>query len=207
MEISPRRHGLVAALAQRSRLRIVRALAGGRCCVTELAGRVGLSQSCTTRHLQALERAGWVRGAREGKRVSFTLRTDSVAVVELVHWLAGGARPPSGAGAPGGSWGSSGDPGGSGAGAGAAGGGSVHRERPPAAGATPARGRQVRLGRAGAARAPGNPAPPPAADSDTPPARTASRTVAPPAREAEPSQEGRPAGEPRTFETLDDYLL
>jgi len=39
--------------------------------VSQLARAVRLSQSCTTRHLQALERAGLVKGARDGKRVVF----------------------------------------------------------------------------------------------------------------------------------------
>ena len=39
--------------------------------VSQLARAVRLSQSCTTRHLQALERAGLVKGTRDGKRVVF----------------------------------------------------------------------------------------------------------------------------------------
>lgn len=39
--------------------------------VSQLARAVRLSQSCTTRHLQALERAGLVKGLRDGKRVVF----------------------------------------------------------------------------------------------------------------------------------------
>ena len=39
--------------------------------VSQLARAVRLSQSCTTRHLQALELAGFVKGTRDGKRVVF----------------------------------------------------------------------------------------------------------------------------------------
>jgi DNA-binding transcriptional ArsR family regulator len=39
--------------------------------VSQLARAVRLSQSCTTRHLQSLERAGLVKGVRDGKRVVF----------------------------------------------------------------------------------------------------------------------------------------
>ena len=39
--------------------------------VSQLAGAVRLSQSCTTRHLQALQRAGLVKRVRDGKRVLF----------------------------------------------------------------------------------------------------------------------------------------
>ena len=46
-------------------------LSGVERSVSQLARAVRLSQSCTTRHLQALERAGLVKGVRDGKRVVF----------------------------------------------------------------------------------------------------------------------------------------
>jgi hypothetical protein len=64
----------------------VRALAEAERCVGELAVAVGLSQSCTTRHLQALERLGLVEGRREGKRVCFRLRGEAPGVGELLGW-------------------------------------------------------------------------------------------------------------------------
>ncbi|HEV2104186.1 MAG TPA: metalloregulator ArsR/SmtB family transcription factor, partial [Candidatus Eisenbacteria bacterium] len=62
----------LASLAARSRFEMLVQLAGAERCVTELAADVGLSQSCTTRHLQALARAGLVRGRRDGRRVLFS---------------------------------------------------------------------------------------------------------------------------------------
>lgn len=58
----------------------------GERCVTELATLVGLSQSCTTRHLQALAREGLIRSRRDGKRVLCRLAPDeaTAAVLALV---------------------------------------------------------------------------------------------------------------------------
>jgi len=78
--------GLMACLGEESRFRLVKALTGGARCVTDLAAEVGLSQSCTTRHLQALERRHIVRGTREGKRVLYGLREDEPALVPLLAW-------------------------------------------------------------------------------------------------------------------------
>ena len=77
---------ILACLGDSSRFRLVRSLITSRRYVTELASEVGLSQSCTTRHLQALQREGIVSGARDGKRVMYRLRSESVLVRELVGW-------------------------------------------------------------------------------------------------------------------------
>jgi DNA-binding transcriptional ArsR family regulator len=77
---------ILACLGDSSRFRLVRSLITSRRYVTELASEVGLSQSCTTRHLQALQREGIVTGARDGKRVMYRLRSESVLVRELVGW-------------------------------------------------------------------------------------------------------------------------
>lgn len=79
--------GLFACLGEASRYRIVATLSTGERCVTELAREVSLSQSCTTRHLQALERVGLVAGARRGKRVVFRLRVDDPRVGGLLEWI------------------------------------------------------------------------------------------------------------------------
>jgi DNA-binding transcriptional ArsR family regulator len=70
---------------------LVRALAVADRCVGELAEAVGLSQSCTTRHLQALERVGLVKGHREGRRVRFRLRAEAPGLRELLGWALSGA--------------------------------------------------------------------------------------------------------------------
>ena len=63
----------MACLADPSRFSIVLVLAGGEQCVSAIAREVGLSQSCTTRHLQALQRLGLVRGERRGREVMFVV--------------------------------------------------------------------------------------------------------------------------------------
>jgi len=77
---------LLACLGDASRFELVCCLIESERCVSELAVRVGLSQSCTTRHLQALQRQGLVRGAREGKRVVFRLRREEPSVGALLEW-------------------------------------------------------------------------------------------------------------------------
>jgi DNA-binding transcriptional ArsR family regulator len=78
---------ILACLGDPSRFRIVLSLLERERCVTELAAEVSLSQSCTTRHLQYLEREGLVRGDRQGKRVVFRLRSDRARVRELMAWV------------------------------------------------------------------------------------------------------------------------
>jgi DNA-binding transcriptional ArsR family regulator len=80
---------LMACLGEPSRYRLVRALIGGPRCVTDLASEVGLSQSCTTRHLQALERRNVVRGTRDGKRVLYAIRQDRADLMPLIGWAMG----------------------------------------------------------------------------------------------------------------------
>ena len=77
---------VLACLGVASRFRLVQELAVADRCVGELANVVGLSQSCTTRHLQALERVGLVKGQREGRRVRFRLRAEAPGLAELLGW-------------------------------------------------------------------------------------------------------------------------
>jgi len=92
----------LAVLAAPRRYELLRlVLAGGERCVTDLAQAVGLSQSCTTRHLQALQRAGLVSGARAGKRVLFRAAPRGSAAARLVASLVSGtASAPAGRPAP-----------------------------------------------------------------------------------------------------------
>lgn len=80
---------LLALLADRSRFRMLCALAGQPTHVTELAARVGLSQSCATRHVQALAGAGAVECRRDGKRVIVRVCEDDPIVATLLAWVAG----------------------------------------------------------------------------------------------------------------------
>ena len=76
---------VLQCLGDGSRFRVMTELVRGDRCVTELAVLVGLSQSCTTRHLQVLERSGLVSSRRSGKRVVFCVREDP-RVVALLAW-------------------------------------------------------------------------------------------------------------------------
>jgi DNA-binding transcriptional ArsR family regulator len=88
---------ILSCLGDPSRFELVLRLLERERCVSELANAVGLSQSCTTRHLQALSRLGVVHGKRDGKRVMFRLCLERPAVSELLDWAtrsspAGGAH-------------------------------------------------------------------------------------------------------------------
>ncbi|HTK32912.1 MAG TPA: metalloregulator ArsR/SmtB family transcription factor [Candidatus Saccharimonadaceae bacterium] len=85
-ESAARTRHLLACLGDASRFRLVLRLVEAMRCASELALDVGLSQSCTTRHLQAMERAGIVSGTRYGKRVLFRLRREEGAVDALIRW-------------------------------------------------------------------------------------------------------------------------
>ena len=89
VENNARARELLACLGDASRWRLVQALKGGPRCVTELAVDVELSQSCTTRHLQALTRDGVVERRRQGKRVLFRLREEDRAIAALLAWAEG----------------------------------------------------------------------------------------------------------------------
>lgn len=75
------------AVGHASRFRIVLALCERERHVSELALEIGLSQSCTTRHLQALERAEVIRTRRAGKRVLAALALERERIAQLVGWL------------------------------------------------------------------------------------------------------------------------
>jgi DNA-binding transcriptional ArsR family regulator len=84
---------LLACLGDPSRFRLVVRLSERNRCVSELAVEVGLSQSCTTRHLQALAAVGVVQPSREGKRVVYALRSGDPEIERLIHWVRGAQGP------------------------------------------------------------------------------------------------------------------
>src|SRR5262252_3065613 len=82
-------HQALAALAPPRRFELlVLLMAGVDRSVSQLAEAVGLSQSCTTRHLQALARAGLVKGVRDGKRVVFRIAPRDAAARAVLASLA-----------------------------------------------------------------------------------------------------------------------
>jgi DNA-binding transcriptional ArsR family regulator len=87
MKISASIQQRLACLGDASRYRLVMALASGPRCVSDLADDVGLSQSCTTRHLQALQAMGLVRRMRDGKRVMVQLNRDEPEAGPMLDWV------------------------------------------------------------------------------------------------------------------------
>ena len=64
---------ILRALASRTRLRFVHALATGPAEVHDLADALGLSQAATSQHLAALRAVGLVDAAREGRAVEYRI--------------------------------------------------------------------------------------------------------------------------------------
>jgi len=80
------RRRFLACLSDPSRFDLVTRLAAGPRCVTDLAVLIGLSQSCTTRHLQALLREEIVVAERRGRRVVYALRQEGDAIHPVLRW-------------------------------------------------------------------------------------------------------------------------
>ena len=66
---------LFAALADRTRLRLLHLMNGREVCVCHFAEILGLSQPKISRHLAYLRRAGLVRARREGKWMHYRMET------------------------------------------------------------------------------------------------------------------------------------
>lgn len=61
------------ALADETRLRIVKLLAEGECSVDELVRALGIAQSTTSHHLRVLREAGLIRGDKRGRSIYYSL--------------------------------------------------------------------------------------------------------------------------------------
>jgi DNA-binding transcriptional ArsR family regulator len=83
---------IMTALANPSRLEIVRLLADAELDVTELAHRLGASAATTSHHLGALRRAGLVTSRRHGTRILNRLADSDV--LELCATACAIANPP-----------------------------------------------------------------------------------------------------------------
>jgi len=87
---APALHRALAVLAPPKRFQLMLLLlAGPDRSVSQLARAVRLSQSCTTRHLQALARVGLVKGTRDGKRVVFRPSPGDATATQVIRSLAG----------------------------------------------------------------------------------------------------------------------
>lgn len=69
---------VLRALASESRLRIIRRLAQGECCVCDLVDLIGTDQSTVSKHLAVLRDNGIVDGDRRGQHVYYRLLTPCV---------------------------------------------------------------------------------------------------------------------------------
>ncbi|MCC6442178.1 MAG: helix-turn-helix transcriptional regulator [Armatimonadetes bacterium] len=77
------------ALADRTRLRLLKLLAGRELCVCEMVDALGMPQYKVSRHLGILRRAGLVADRREGTWIFYSVAPDissfEEAVLEAVH--------------------------------------------------------------------------------------------------------------------------
>lgn len=69
---------VLRALASEPRLRIIRRLAQGECCVCDLVDLIGGDQSTVSKHLALLRDTGIVEGDRRGQHVYYRLLTPCV---------------------------------------------------------------------------------------------------------------------------------
>lgn len=73
---TPARAALFAALGDKTRLALVARLCSGEpASIAELTAGTRVTRQAITKHLRVLERAGIVRGAREGRENRFALDT------------------------------------------------------------------------------------------------------------------------------------
>lgn len=66
------------AVAEETRLRVVRLLSSGERCVCELQVQLGISQSLLSFHLKKLKDAGVVAGRKDGRWVYYSLVPESL---------------------------------------------------------------------------------------------------------------------------------
>jgi len=74
--------GLLQALADEKRLRILEALREGEACVCELQGSLDMAQSLLSHHLRVLREAGLVRDRRDGRWIHYSLVPDVLREAE-----------------------------------------------------------------------------------------------------------------------------
>ncbi len=79
---------LFQALADETRLQILRELQGGEQCVCDLTGALGTGQSRLSFHLKTLKDAGLVTARREGRGMYYALSSEGLETVrDVVHEL------------------------------------------------------------------------------------------------------------------------
>ena len=73
--------GILRALGDETRLRIIERLRGGEQCVCDLTDELGASQSRLSFHLRTLKDAGIVTDRKDGRWVYYTLNAETFALV------------------------------------------------------------------------------------------------------------------------------
>jgi ArsR family transcriptional regulator, arsenate/arsenite/antimonite-responsive transcriptional repressor len=76
--------GLFKALADATRLRILRLLMAGEICVCDIHDTLKIPQAKASRHLAYLRRAGLVTTRREGLWVHYTLATSADPIIATI---------------------------------------------------------------------------------------------------------------------------
>jgi ArsR family transcriptional regulator len=77
--------GLLKALADPVRLRVIESLGGGERCVCELTAELGLAQSKLSFHLKVMRQAGLLHAREEGRWIYYHLRREALAALQV--WL------------------------------------------------------------------------------------------------------------------------
>ncbi len=81
------------ALADPTRLRVLRLLLHGELCICDLMASLALPQSTISRHMAVLKRAGWATGRRGGKWVYYSLAAPQGLVAESLLPVLGAVLP------------------------------------------------------------------------------------------------------------------
>ncbi|HEY7599734.1 MAG TPA: metalloregulator ArsR/SmtB family transcription factor [Candidatus Limnocylindrales bacterium] len=89
---------LLSAIADPTRLAILRQLAAGECCACDIAACYDLRQPTVSHHLKVLRDAGWLEAERRGTWIWYSLRPQAAERLRAIADGLVGARP--GAGGP-----------------------------------------------------------------------------------------------------------
>ncbi|MDL2237586.1 metalloregulator ArsR/SmtB family transcription factor [Christensenellaceae bacterium OttesenSCG-928-K19] len=75
--------GIFKILGDETRIRLLWVLMNGEKCVVDLAKAIGMSESAVSHQLKELRLAGLVSPKRDGKRIYYSLKSNSVRKVIL----------------------------------------------------------------------------------------------------------------------------
>ena len=78
--------GLLKALADPLRMRVIQSLSEGECCVCDLMEKTGLAQSRLSFHLKVLKDSGLITDRQSGRWVYYKLDLEALQLLE--DWIA-----------------------------------------------------------------------------------------------------------------------